>query len=571
MATPIHALAAALLIFSTSAAIAAEGASYRSAVRGVLERHCVVCHGAGRGSAGLDLSSYEGVIAGGASGEVVVGGAPDDSFLYLVTAHDEEPVMPPGGERVPDADLALLRRWIELGLPETDDDIDPAAPAMSAAPSAAETPTPPADPGGASPERHGPVVALAASESADRLAVGRQLAVWLYEASTQRPIGALPFPEGEPQSLAFSADGEWLTAAGGTHGRSGAVVVWSLQGEPARAWQWADATDAVLTADLSPDRRRVVVGGPSRKVRVLSTLSGEEAQTHDKPTDWVLQARFSPDGLLVAATDRDGGVYVWETETGALLHSLRGHKDAAVALEWLEGGDRLATASLDGDLRLWDMHTGETAGRWTAHEAGVAALAVAGDGALVTVGKSDNTALRWSLDGVRQEVFAMDNPARLLNAAIAEGSRGFFGTLDGGVLTHPGDRPGASPTPVPIAAPPNLLAQAPAPADARAALGVAPRPPVEAVASLSVETPPARSLALSAAPAAAASGLSEFDRGVRAARLADALAALRRLEDRVEELGVDGSTELEETRLLLGIARERLERAARDGAGGAIR
>ena len=40
-------------------------------------------------------------MAGGASGEAVKPGSPDQSLLYRVTAHQVEPNMPPKGRRSP--------------------------------------------------------------------------------------------------------------------------------------------------------------------------------------------------------------------------------------------------------------------------------------------------------------------------------------------------------------------------------------------------------------------------------------------------------------------------------------
>src|SRR5690606_25504210 len=69
-------------------------------------------------SAGLALDSYAALMEGGASGEVVAGGAADASRLWKVITHAEEPIMPPDGERMPEAQLALVKAWIDGGLLE---------------------------------------------------------------------------------------------------------------------------------------------------------------------------------------------------------------------------------------------------------------------------------------------------------------------------------------------------------------------------------------------------------------------------------------------------------------------
>src|SRR5687767_2201401 len=57
-------------------------------------------------------------MTGGASGEAVKPGSPDQSLLFHLVSHQAEPNMPPKG-KVPDADLAVIKKWIERGAPET--------------------------------------------------------------------------------------------------------------------------------------------------------------------------------------------------------------------------------------------------------------------------------------------------------------------------------------------------------------------------------------------------------------------------------------------------------------------
>lgn len=409
--------------------------TYRDDVRKVLKTHCVSCHGKSRPSGNLDLSSHEALLDGSSAGEVITPGEPADSFLYLVAAHEEEPIMPPGGKRIPDADLAILKTWIELGAPFDTEDIDPARMSRS-------------DPAATEPERQietsrpvstasraGPIIALAASPDGKLLAIGDQLRVLIYDLAYQTIRGVLPFPAGEPQTLRFSRDGNYVLAAGGVHAESSAVVVWSV--EPFRCvWRFEeDGQDAALAADLSPDTSRVVLGGPDRIVKLIDTATGGLVKQTDKHTDWVVDARFGPDGLLYATGDRDGGVYVWEASSGEHLHSLRGHTDAVTRIEWLDGGDRLATASEDGSIRLWDMHTGAQVARWTAHESGVVDFAISPDGVFSSIGR-DATFNRWSINGKELEATdCREQPTAL--AMIADGTS-VYGGYDGSLRLRTG-------------------------------------------------------------------------------------------------------------------------------------
>ena len=79
----------------------------------VLRQNCFACHGTAKMS-GLDLRSAEGIRTGGDNGQVVVPSEPQSSRLYQFVTHQEKPTMPPG-KKLSDADLDILRRWIEAG------------------------------------------------------------------------------------------------------------------------------------------------------------------------------------------------------------------------------------------------------------------------------------------------------------------------------------------------------------------------------------------------------------------------------------------------------------------------
>src|SRR5262245_20696213 len=62
----------------------------------VLQKRCASCHGGSEPKGGLVLTTLAGLKAGSESGPIVVSGKPQESMLYLVTAHLDGPKMPPG-------------------------------------------------------------------------------------------------------------------------------------------------------------------------------------------------------------------------------------------------------------------------------------------------------------------------------------------------------------------------------------------------------------------------------------------------------------------------------------------
>lgn len=89
---------------------------FEKSVRPVLVNRCVSCHGSKASKGGLRLDSREAVLAGGDGGAVVESGKPNASRLIKAVRHDGDLKMP-SNNKLPDAEIAALERWVELGLP----------------------------------------------------------------------------------------------------------------------------------------------------------------------------------------------------------------------------------------------------------------------------------------------------------------------------------------------------------------------------------------------------------------------------------------------------------------------
>src|SRR5580658_8809845 len=110
----------ALLTLSPALAQTPHHTNYEEDVRPIFARHCFGCHNASEVRAGLNLESYNGVMKGGGSGDIVIAGRPASSMLYKAVAREEgAPQMPLGQAKIPDAEIAVIRDWIQQGLLET--------------------------------------------------------------------------------------------------------------------------------------------------------------------------------------------------------------------------------------------------------------------------------------------------------------------------------------------------------------------------------------------------------------------------------------------------------------------
>lgn len=95
----------------------AQAVDFVHEVMPILKEHCAKCHTDGEKKGGLAMNTRAELLAGGENGPIVVPGNAAASLLLELTAStDDDEWMPPKGPRVPAAQLAVLRKWIDQGL-----------------------------------------------------------------------------------------------------------------------------------------------------------------------------------------------------------------------------------------------------------------------------------------------------------------------------------------------------------------------------------------------------------------------------------------------------------------------
>ena len=312
-------------------------------VKPILREHCTACHSESDKESDLALDTYAATLAGGSSGEVIVEQNADDSRLFRLMTHAERPYMPPDQDPIDAAQIELVKTWIEQGMPENAGSkikrSNQAAMDMLGSVGAGKPDGPPPMPESllrqpvVESERSAAISAMAASPWAPLIAVGGQQQVSLYHAESAELLGILPFPEGEPQSLAFTRDGKQILVGGGRHSHSGCAVLFDIA-SGRRITKVGDELDIVLAADISPDKSRIALAGPQKIVRIYDSVTGEKVTELKKHTDWIYALRYSPDGVLLASADRSSGLIVWEADSGRLYADLVGHKGAVRAVDF---------------------------------------------------------------------------------------------------------------------------------------------------------------------------------------------------------------------------------------------
>jgi mono/diheme cytochrome c family protein len=114
------ALAGLTLAATTIVGCGERAVSYSAQVQPIIEQRCMECHQPGEHGyeeSGLEMTSYASLMQGTRFGPIIEPGEPMNSVLNQLVEGRAHPsiAMPHGRDRLPDSEIALLRRWVEQG------------------------------------------------------------------------------------------------------------------------------------------------------------------------------------------------------------------------------------------------------------------------------------------------------------------------------------------------------------------------------------------------------------------------------------------------------------------------
>ncbi|MFO0797043.1 MAG: c-type cytochrome domain-containing protein [Gemmataceae bacterium] len=425
--------------------------TYWQDVRPILRKHCTVCHAERKlaepdVSAGLALDTPELIRAGGKKGTVpvVVPGQPDKSLLVtLLTTKDKKRAMPLDTDPLDAADIATLRRWVELGMPDGTRPKD--SEAVASIPTVAVRKLPvtfttkavlpkdakqpgPIDftlPVGPLP----PVAAVAFSPDGKLLATGTYGRVTVWELAKAAPAKVLTNVLGAVNDLRFSPDGNLLAVSGGQPSARGdlrlfATADWSLVAS------LGGHLDTVSAAAWSADGKKLVSASFDKTVRlwdVADAKSPKVLHTFVGHSDFVYAVAFSPKGDWYATASKDRTSRLVDAATGTSLFTLSGNTDEVLAVAVKADGTQVFTSGLEPALKVWDAKTAEKLKQGAGPAGGTHELAA--DGKLVAAAGADGT-VRVFADAAVLKVLTGGSPVFAV-AIDPGGKRVAGGSADG--------------------------------------------------------------------------------------------------------------------------------------------
>ncbi len=374
----IHYIAAACVMPAALGAV--DGVSYYNDIRPLLQVHCSGCHQAANKMGGLEITSYAGILKGGAKyGSSIAKGTPENSPLLNLVTGKLEPRMPMGGTALSPDVIELITTWVREGA-EDDTPVEAKAPQVPAQPPKyAQAPT---------------ITGMSYSPDGSLLAVGGFHEVLLLNADGSGIEARLLGRSDKIHSIDFSDDGTRLVAIGGTPARFGEVQVWDLQSRDL-VHSVTATSDTLFAGDLSPDGKRAVFGAADKTVRMVDLETGDELFKAGHHEDWVLQAVFGIDGERIVSISRDRAAKLADADTGAFLENVNFLRDKLYAVArhprrdyvLIGGEDRVPYMYTMDRPRALKIADDSTLIRKFEEQAGkIFALAFSPDGSRVAVG-----------------------------------------------------------------------------------------------------------------------------------------------------------------------------------------
>lgn len=412
----VAALVAYLLLFGSpqTASAQAKPVSFINDVAPILKENCLACHDAKKKSGKYDMTSFEKIMAGGANGEQIVPGKPQESEFYNLMVTAEQRRMPPRdkGEAVPKDKAEVISRWIKEGA-KIDGGLDAKADLVKELRIRWKPPAP-------AKVYPFPIIvnALTFTPDGKQLVVSghHELTVWTIE--TAKLAKRIQTRAERAYAMAFLPDGK-LAVAGGRPGQEGDVRIYNINAKgkmdgdveildgvndkAVLVKHLFDVEDSVLCLSISPDGKTLAAGGCDRAVRVFDLSEGIDkaklVQTVENHADWVLGCALSADGKYLVTAGRDKTAKVWDLKAKESVVTFPEHQAIVYGVAVKADGSVGFSVGADKNIRTWKPNgEGKQVRAGGGHGDEIFKVIAAPKDAMLATSSADKTVRLWNFD-----------------------------------------------------------------------------------------------------------------------------------------------------------------------------
>lgn len=435
----------ALMILSATAlpAGAVDVVSYEEQIAPLFRKYCAGCHNDAEAEGGFSAESYASLLKGTETGPALLVDDAEGSRIVRLMTGAAEPRMPPEGEPAPsEAELSLLKTWIEQGAK---------------------------GPAGAEPDRlmlrvpaipaqndRRPITALAWSPNGELLAIGRYSEVQILGSPTAQDgdsnssaaqkdvavagwpvLATLTLPPGKVKGVQFTADGQQLVTASGVEGLGGQALLWNWR-EGTQVREFRGHRDIMFAAKISPDGKLLATCSYDRSVILWDFTTGEKLRELAGHNGAVYDVAFSPDSQYLLSASADATCKVWRVSNGERLDTLGQPLREQYSVTFSPDGKFIAAGGADNRIRIWRFVS--TSGPKInpllharfAHEGPIVRLSYTPDGSRLVSVAEDRTLKIWETGGYTETKLIENDPEVAMTLAVSPQQTAFLiGRLDG--------------------------------------------------------------------------------------------------------------------------------------------
>lgn len=317
--------------------------SFSKDVAPIFAQRCIACHNTRSPGGRLNLDSFAALLKGGESGAVV--NAHDSAGSTLI-AMIEDGSMPKDADPLTKDEIAVVKRWIDVGAP-LDAGIPLTADLFDVMPESSQ-PLPPDEYRVAIP-----VTAVAFSPDGSQLASSGYHEVLVWNSTDGALIRRISNVAERIYDLEYSADGTQLAVAAGTPGQLGELKLFSAaNGDLIRTL--VRTRDAVFALSFSPNGQMLACAGADRSIAVVRVVDGADVIRIEDHADWVMDVNWSPNGQRLVSSSRDKTCKVFESAAGNPVVTFSGHGEPVYTAAFLADSTTVVSGGGDRRLRVWN-------------------------------------------------------------------------------------------------------------------------------------------------------------------------------------------------------------------------
>lgn len=280
------------------------------------------------------------------------------------------------------------------------------------------------------------------SPDGTRLAVGTDVAVWVYDVPDGKETALFTGHGGQVNALAFSPNGKILASGGSPNP---IIQLWELEtGSKLTTFKLAERHDSVTALAFSKDNTTLMSLDKFGDIIRWDIVTGSKL-SDTKNVDTYKAVALSQNGSTLATGDQRGSqIHLWNTTTGRRRMTLNGHagffeedqdeREVDIrALAFTQDEKILVSGSEDKTVMLWNTQNGAERATLRGHEGWITAVAFSIDGKTVASGDTNGVIKVWDVNTEHEHVTLRGQKNTINALAFAsEGSPPYGGCLASG-------------------------------------------------------------------------------------------------------------------------------------------